>query len=142
LNSECRLIARAATEEATNKLKLAGASSVVSPYVAAGRTMAASALRPIAVDFIDLLAGSECEIEEIKLTKNNDKVLHFADANLNKKDFRRTCGALLIAIKTTKGLISNPHENINLIPESVLVYLGSKKQLQEIRNLFQPIIEE
>ena len=40
LNSECRLIARAESEEAFNKLKLAGASVVVSPYVAAGKTMA------------------------------------------------------------------------------------------------------
>ena len=49
LRPQCRLIARAESEEATNKLKLAGASVVVSPYVAAGRTMAATALRPIAV---------------------------------------------------------------------------------------------
>ena len=38
MNSECRLISRAATEEASNKLKLAGATTVVSPYVAAGRS--------------------------------------------------------------------------------------------------------
>ncbi len=36
----CRLIARAETEEATKKLTLAGASIVISPYVAAGKTMA------------------------------------------------------------------------------------------------------
>ena len=41
LNDSCRLIARAANEEAASKLKLAGANGVVSPYVAAGRTMAA-----------------------------------------------------------------------------------------------------
>lgn len=57
LNSQCRLIARAESEEAANKLKLAGASVVVSPYVAAGRTMAATALRPIAVDFFGSLGG-------------------------------------------------------------------------------------
>ncbi len=142
LNSECRLIARAATEEASNKLKLAGASTVVSPYVAAGRTMAASALRPIAVDFLDLLAGSDSKIEEIILTKNLSKISNFEKINLNEKDYRRSCGALLIAIKTRKGLISNPERNISLIPESVLVYLGSKEQLKNIRKMFHPIIEE
>tara|TARA_Y100001968_G_C19453982_1_gene770859 strand:+ start:11959 stop:12699 length:741 start_codon:yes stop_codon:yes gene_type:complete len=40
INTKCRLIARAETEEAANKLKLAGADVVVSPYVAAGRSMA------------------------------------------------------------------------------------------------------
>ncbi len=142
LNSECRLIARAATEEAFTKLKLAGATTVVSPYVAAGRTMAASALRPIAVDFTDLLAGSDCEIEEIKLTKNIIKISNFENQNQRGRDFRRAGGALLIAIKTTKCLISNPNENINLMPDSVLVYLGSKDQLQNVRKLFEPILEE
>ena len=49
-------------------MRLAGASIVVSPYIAAGRAMASMALRPIAIDFLDLLAGSECEIEEFELS--------------------------------------------------------------------------
>ena len=42
--NDCRLIARAASEEASNKLKLAGANVVVSPYVAAGKTMAQASI--------------------------------------------------------------------------------------------------
>ncbi len=37
LSSKCKLIARAETEESQNKLKLAGASLVVSPYVEAAK---------------------------------------------------------------------------------------------------------
>ena len=44
ITKDCRLIARAASEEASNKLKLAGASVVVSPYVAAGKTMAEASI--------------------------------------------------------------------------------------------------
>ncbi len=40
INPKCKTIARAETEEASNKLTLAGANIVVSPYVAAGKTMA------------------------------------------------------------------------------------------------------
>ncbi len=40
----CHLIARAESEEAANKLKLAGASVVVSPYVAAGKSMAKASM--------------------------------------------------------------------------------------------------
>ena len=46
LQPSCRLIARANSDEAATKLRLAGASAVVSPYVAGGRVMAASAMRP------------------------------------------------------------------------------------------------
>jgi len=44
LKKDCRLIARAASEEASKKLKLAGATVVVSPYVAAGKSMAQASL--------------------------------------------------------------------------------------------------
>ena len=44
ISPKCRLIARAESEEAANKLRLAGANIVVSPYVAAGKTMAESSL--------------------------------------------------------------------------------------------------
>ena len=101
LNDACRLIARAANEEAASKLKLAGADAVVSPYVAAGRTMAASALRPIAVDFIDLLAGSDCEIEEFKLSDDIDKIDIYKSQHENVIDFSRRGDALLLATGST-----------------------------------------
>ena len=43
IRSSIRVIARAGTEEAASKLRLAGASIVVSPYIAAGRAMASMA---------------------------------------------------------------------------------------------------
>tara|TARA_Y100001968_G_scaffold217938_1_gene200560 strand:+ start:38212 stop:38958 length:747 start_codon:yes stop_codon:yes gene_type:complete len=44
ITESCRLIARAASEEAYNKLKLAGANVVISPYVAAGKSMAEASI--------------------------------------------------------------------------------------------------
>ncbi len=134
LNNDCRLIARAATEEASNKLKLAGANAVVSPYVAAGRTMAASALRPIAVDFMDLLAGSDCEIEEFKLTDNIQKINSFANRTQQEIDISKFGGALLLATKTEGRLIGNPIDKVTLSPGMILIFLGSQKQLESIRN--------
>ena len=140
LNNSCRLIARAATEEAANKLKLAGANAVVSPYVAAGRTMAASALRPIAVDFMDLLAGSDCEIEEFKLTDNIQQINDFT----NKSDFDFNLlnpgRALLLATKVSGKLIGNPTEKVNLSPGMILIFLGSQKQLEEIKDELKEVL--
>ncbi len=133
LNNTCRLIARAANEEAANKLKLAGADAVVSPYVAAGRTMAASALRPIAVDFIDLLAGSDCEIEEFKLTENLDKIEIFNSQNENIRNFSKSGEALLLATKVSGQLMGNPKDNVSISPGMILIFLGSQEQLNKIR---------
>ena len=142
LNDTCRLIARAANEEAANKLKLAGADAVVSPYVAAGRTMAASALRPIAVDFIDLLAGSDCEIEEFKLTNNLDKIDKFNSQTEKGFDFSKQGEALLLATKVSGQLIGNPKEKVSISPGMILIFLGSQAQLNKIRVQLNEVLEK
>ncbi len=142
LNDSCRLIARAATEEAANKLKLAGANAVVSPYVAAGRTMAASALRPIAVDFMDLLAGSDCEIEEFKLTEDIEKLNLFRNQAEKQFNFSKPGEALLLATKVSGELRGNPIDKINLSAGMILIFLGSKEQLQNIRVRLDEVLEK
>ena len=140
LNNKCRLIARAATEEAANKLKLAGANAVVSPYVAAGRTMAASALRPIAVDFMDLLAGSDCEIEEFTLTENLEDIQSFTSKNEGASDFLKLAGAQLLATKVSGKLTGNPKGNVTLSPGMILIFLGSQEQLESIRQTLGEVL--
>ena len=140
LNDTCRLIARAANEEAANKLKLAGANAVVSPYVAAGRTMAASALRPIAVDFIDLLAGSDCEIEEFKITENIEKIENFKNLNQKLLDFSKDGEALLLATKVSGQLSGNPKDTLTILPGMILIFLGSQEQLDRIRVRLEEVL--
>tara|TARA_B100000965_G_C19049152_1_gene522881 strand:- start:18 stop:560 length:543 start_codon:yes stop_codon:yes gene_type:complete len=142
LNDNCRLIARAANEEAANKLKLAGANAVVSPYVAAGRTMAASALRPIAVDFMDLLAGSDCEIEEFNITKNIEKINIFTSDKDKDFDFSRKGEALLLATKVSGQLRGNPKGKISISPGMILIFLGSQDQLERIRTRLNGVLEK
>ena len=140
LNNTCRLIARAANEEAANKLKLAGADAVVSPYIAAGRTMAASALRPIAVDFIDLLAGSDCEIEEFVLTKDIEKIEFFKSQIEKEFNCYNSGEALLLAIKVSGQLMGNPKEKLSITPGMILIFLGSQEQLNRIRVRLKEVL--
>ena len=140
LNKRCRLIARAANEEAANKLKLAGANAVVSPYVAAGRTMAASALRPIAVDFIDLLAGSDYEIEEFQITNNIEKINLFTSKNENFIDFTSNGEALLLATKVSGKLSGNPKDKVFICPGMILIFLGSQGQLDKVRDRLNDVL--
>ena len=135
LNPQCRLIARAESQEAANKLKLAGANVVVSPYVAAGRTMAATALRPIAVDFLDLLAGSQCEIEEFLLTNDPDKFKTFKIRSLSGLELGQKSGAMILAIRDGDKLMANPGRDIEIAPGQLLIALGSKNQLSRLKEL-------
>lgn len=141
LEPRCRLIARADSEESAAKLRLAGASVVVSPYVAGGRMMAATALRPLAVDFMDLLAGSDCEIEEFQLS-NDPLLLHnLPGRSLAELQLGRRTGAMVLAIRERGRLIANPGGDMLLAPGQLLVVLGSKEQLLQLRHLLGSAVD-
>ncbi len=156
----CRLIARSDSEEAERKLLLAGADQVVSPYVAGGRTMAATALRPLAVRFMDLLAGSDCEVEEFQLSRDERLLGDLNGRTLAELELRRRTGALVLAIRTPEPtearvsyyrgtvygkqeaqLIANPDGGARLGPGQLLVVMGSKGQLQSFAALLGPALE-
>lgn len=149
----CRLIARSDSEEAERKLRQAGADQVISPYVAGGRTMAATATRPLAVDFMELLAGSECEVEEFQLSDDAAQLGDLNGRTLAELDLRGRSGALVLAIRkpapavvnpysyrgTSYGssptLVANPGGETKLGPGQLMVVLGSKQQLEVFANL-------
>lgn len=156
----CRLIARSDSDEAERKLRLAGADQVVSPYVAGGRAMAATALRPLAVDFMELLAGSNCEVEEFQLSNRKELVEGISGKTLAEMQFGRHSGALVLAIRSPEpdvpdtysyrgstyarggsSLIANPGGDVRLAAGQLLVVLGSKQQLERFADLLGPALE-
>ena len=149
LAPRCRLIARSDSDEAARKLRQAGADQVVSPYVAGGRTMAATALRPLAVTFMELLAGTDCEVEEFRLSDDPQKLGELNGRSLNELELRRRTGALVLAIRNPEpdllnpytyigsnyspgepNLIANPGGEVTLAPGQLLVVMGSQQQLE------------
>ena len=159
IRPDCRLIARADSEEAERKLRLAGADQVVSPYVAGGRTMAATALRPLAVSFMELLAGSDCEVEEFQLSDEPHRLEALEGRTLAELQLGRRSGALVLAIRNpdtdSEGLrqyrgspvvqqqstlIANPGGAVRLLPGQLLVVMGSKEQLRHFGKLLGPAL--
>ncbi|MGP6158170.1 MAG: potassium channel family protein [Vulcanimicrobiaceae bacterium] len=68
------IVARANKEDSHAKLRLAGASRIISPYHIGGRRMASLAMRPTAVEFIDtiLQAGnSELLLEDLTIERGS-----------------------------------------------------------------------
>ena len=135
LRPDCRLIARANSAEASSKLRLAGASVVVSPYVAGGRVMAASALRPLAVNFMELLAGSDYEIEEFQLSSDPRQLTTVHHRSLQELELGSRSGAMVLAIRDGERLIANPSSDVQLGPGQLLIVLGSKEQLAVFQGL-------
>ena len=141
LRPDCRLIARANSDEAAAKLRLAGATVVVSPYVAGGRVMAASALRPLALNFMELLAGSNYEIEEFQLSHDPLHLMDISGRTLSELELGRRSGAMVLAIRDRGELIANPGGEMRLAPGQLLVVLGSKRQLLTFQELLGEAVE-
>ncbi len=141
LRPDCRLIARANSDEASSKLRLAGASVVVSPYVAGGRVMAASALRPLAINFMELLAGSDYEIEEFQLSSNPLHWQNIHRRSLQDWQLGRRSGAMVLAIRDGDRLMANPGSDVQLGPGQLLIVLGSKEQLAVFQDLLGETVD-
>lgn len=140
LNPQIRAIARASTQEALQKLQRGGADAVVSPYITGGKRMAAAALRPQVMDFVDgILTGADRELymEEFRL---DPAVCPCVGQTLREARLRSQSGALVLAIRRTDGtLIGGPTADTELMAGDVLICMGTAEQLRQINQILGPI---
>jgi len=140
LNPGIRAIARASTEEALQKLQRGGADAVISPYITGGKRMAAAALRPQVLDFVDgILTGADRQLymEEFLL---DPAFCPFVGQNLQKAKLRSQTGALVLAIRRLNGtLIGGPTGDTILMPGDTLICMGTAEQLRSLNQVLGPI---
>ncbi len=140
LNPNIRAIARASTEEAVQKLQRGGADAVISPYITGGKRMAASALRPQVMDFVDgILTGADRQLymEEVLL---DPAICPYLGETLQKARLRSQTGALILAIRRTDGtLIGGPTGDTILLPGDLLICMGTAEQLRSLNQILGPI---
>ncbi|WP_339327834.1 potassium channel protein [Anabaena catenula] len=140
LNPEIRAIARASTEEALQKLQRGGADAVISPYITGGKRMAAAALRPQVLDFVDgILTGADRQLymEEFLLDSSQ---CPFVGQSLHKAKLRSQSGALVLAIRRTEGnLIGGPTGDTVLMSGDTLICMGTAEQLRSLNQILGPI---
>jgi len=135
-----RTIARASTEEAVQKLQRGGADVVVSPYITGGKRMAAAALRPQVVDFLDgILTGADrtVYVEEFLLAPDN---CPWIGQTLGQAQLRSRSGALILAIRRQEGsLITGPTAQTQLCPGDLVIGMGTSAELRRLSQLLSPL---
>jgi len=140
LNPNIRAIARANTEEALQKLQRGGADAVVSPYITGGKRMAAAALRPQVMDFVDgILTGTDRSfyMEEFLIDPNTCACV---GQTLREARLRSRSGALVLAIRRADGtLIAGPTADTNLQAGDLLICMGTAEQLRLLNQILSPI---
>ncbi len=140
LNPDIRIIARASSEDAIQKLQRVGSDSVISPYITGGKRMAAAALRPQVMDFVDgIFAGGDQTyyMEEFFL----DPLLSSQiGQTLEESQLRSLTGVLIVAIRRDQGeMIIGPTAEIQLEAGDFLICLGTDEQLQAMNRTLCPI---
>ncbi|MEM7725959.1 MAG: potassium channel protein [Cyanobacteria bacterium P01_A01_bin.45] len=140
LNPQIRAIARASTEEALKKLQRGGADVVISPYISGGRRMAAAALRPQVMDFVDgIISGTDRELymEEYLV---DPSICPIVGQTLFKAKLRMRTGALVLAIRRHDGtLIGGPTGDTVLKSGDLLICMGTAEQLRILNQILGPI---
>lgn len=132
INPEIYVVARASHKEIENKLKKIGADKVISPYYIAGGRMASMVLRPVSVDFLDIVTGSENIELWLKEIEINDRS-HLANKTLGEANVRKTSGAMVLSIKKKKGTFDlNPVASSKMEVGDIIVALGTTKQLESL----------
>ncbi len=132
MNEKLYIVARAGNKESESKLKKAGADKVISPYYIAGSRMASMALTPVAVDFLDIVTGSdhiEFWLKEIRV-KESSKL---ANKTLGEANVRRITGAMVLAIKNGDGAFDlSPKAESLVRPGDIVVAMGTTPQLDAL----------
>lgn len=136
LNPNINIVARTILEESREKLLRAGANKVVSPSLIGGRRMAAVLLRPIVLDYLDIVTfgdGIEFRLEELIVGPNSN----CRGKSIAQADIRRRTGALILAIKKETGEFNtNPTSETILEEGDQVVILGTRNQLDAVKSLF------
>jgi voltage-gated potassium channel len=133
--ADLNVIARASSEEAERKLKLAGADRVVTPYTTAGRVMAHMMIKPQVASFINEMTSSGGpSFEEILVTAACGAV----GRTIGDLDIGSVTGAQILAVRKANGLEMRPSKDTVLDENDVIVGAGSAEEIAKLEHMFEP----
>jgi len=135
LNPGARIIARCAELGHIEKLKRAGADSVVSPNFIGGMRMVSEMLRPAVVRFLDEMLRDKAvamRIEEVTLAAGSG----LDGKSLREANIRGRFGMSVLALRPAAGGAwqYNPPADHVLRDQMTLVVMGSASQVKEMKD--------
>ena len=137
LNPNLIISARASNEEAEEKLRRAGATTVFTPYTFIGHRLAQSMLRPQVLSFLDIASAFsrsaylDIEIEEIRVSDTSP----VARTTFEESGIRQAYGVIVLAMrKGAETMVFNPDGGTRIEPGDVLIAMGERAKLKEMEG--------
>src|SRR5689334_11412690 len=107
LNPNIHIVARAAEEQAENKLIRAGANRVVAPTIIGGHRMAMALTKPAVGDFLDSMTANQLDLgfEQLEIEPSSS----FVGLKLSETNIRSELNIVIVSIRRSTGEIEfNP----------------------------------
>lgn len=135
LRGHLPIVARAEEEATSHKLRRAGATRVISPYVIGGARVVQAILQPAVLDFIEVATKSghlELQLEEIVIKPRSSLV----GKTLEASRIRQELNVIVVGIRRPTGPLDfNPAESTVLEAGETLLMLGARAQLARVEAM-------
>jgi voltage-gated potassium channel len=133
LNPSIRIVARGLDPSVNQKLRKAGADSVVSPTFIGGLRMASELIRPSVVSFLDTMlrdTSGAIRFEELRITPQSEYINQTI-----KSTSLRDSNVLVVALKEpgSPQFTYNPPADTTLTDGMTLIVLGESGQINQLR---------
>ena len=123
------IVARADRFESMDKLKRAGATTVISPEIMGGRQMATAMIKPVIVDLMDNVFYTQelhLDIAQIMVGKDSELIGRRLAVCGIKEEF----DSLIVGIKRGEILITSLSANEIIAAGDILIVIGQRSMLQ------------
>lgn len=138
LNPGLKIITRASDDNSDNKLRTAGAQSVIMPDRVGGRRMAKLVAQPDVVEFMEYIlmqAKGNIFLEEVFCEKF---IPTFNGKTINELNVRSLSGANIIGLKREDNtFLVNPSPNETITAKDKMFVLGSKDQIEKLKHILR-----
>ncbi len=131
LNPKVRVVVSCQELRNADKMRKAGADSVVSPTYIGGLRMASEMIRPTVVSFLDTMMSRKEEPLRVEEVVVPEGLTPRTVADLDLGRFRRS---LLLAVKSKTGWSYNPPRDAVVSPGEALVIMTTPDERQQIEQ--------
>ena len=138
LNPDIYILARASNSNVKDKLLIAGANKVESPYDIGAISMGLQLLRPSVSNFLSVALSRKnkgIQIEELFIPKTSK----YTNIDLKDSQIRQDFNLIIIAIKKISGeMLFNPHFETLIEPQDTVIVMGKTENLKNFAAAANP----